>query len=192
MGILASSASASASFRGCGVEAFGLRRSRCGRAATDGACGRPLRRGRDNARTDRAPAPVSACRWQRSGAACLLAFRPSGRAIGSDHQPLHGAIGRPHLFEVIELANLGPKDMDDDVAGIDQHPIALGRPFDASAAKAFVFQLFDDLVGDGPDMPLRASRCDHHLVADRGLASQVDGRDLLRLGGIERVEHDLE
>ena len=48
-----------------------------------------LRRGRDNARTDRAPAPVSACRWQRSGAACLLAFRPKrpGNRIRSPTAP---------------------------------------------------------------------------------------------------------
>jgi hypothetical protein len=82
--------------------------------------------------------------------------------------------------------------MDDDVAGVDQHPIALGHPFDPGAAKAFVFQLFGDVVGDGPDMPLRAPRGDDHLVADRGFASQVDDRDLLGLRAVERVEHDFE
>jgi len=30
------------------------------------------------------------------------------------------------------------------------------------------------------------------MVADRGFAHQVDADDLLRLGGIERVEHDVE
>jgi len=71
-------------------------------------------------------------------------------------------------------------------------PIALGLPFDAGAAKAFIFELSDDVIGNGPDMPLRAPRCQHHVVADRGLALQVDADDIFRLGGIEGVEHDVE
>lgn len=82
--------------------------------------------------------------------------------------------------------------MDDDIAGVDQHPITMGLPLDASAAIAFIFELPDELVGDGPDVPLRAPRCEHHMVADRGFSPQVDGDDVPSLGGIERVEHDVE
>jgi len=65
--------------------------------------------------------------------------------------------------------------------GIDQHPIALGLPLDAGAAKTFIFELSDDVIGNGPDMPLRAPRCQHHVVADRGLTLQVDADDIFRL-----------
>jgi len=82
--------------------------------------------------------------------------------------------------------------MDDNIAGIDQHPIALGLALDAGAAIAFLFEFLDELVGDGPDMPLRAPLREDHMVADRGLASQVDAGDVLGLGGVERVEHDIE
>jgi hypothetical protein len=82
--------------------------------------------------------------------------------------------------------------MDDDVAGIDQHPIALGLALDAGAAITFLFELLDELVGDGPDMPLRTPRGEDHMVADRGFASQVDAGDILCLGGVECVEHDSE
>jgi hypothetical protein len=82
--------------------------------------------------------------------------------------------------------------MDDDVAGINQHPIALGLALDADPAIAFLFELPDELVGDGPDMPLRTPRGEDHVVADRGLASQVDASHILSLGGVERVEHDIE
>jgi hypothetical protein len=30
------------------------------------------------------------------------------------------------------------------------------------------------------------------MVADRGLSLEVDGDDVFSLGGIERVEHDIE
>jgi hypothetical protein len=41
-------------------------------------------------------------------------------------------------------------------------------------------------------MPLRASRGDDHLVADRGFAFEVDADDVLCLGIVEGVEHDIE
>ena len=72
--------------------------------------------------------------------------------------------------------------MDDDVAGIDQHPVAMGKAFDASASEAFVLELPDEVIGNGADMPLRAPRGYDHLVADRGLALDVDGDDVLGLG----------
>ena len=38
---------------------------------------------------------------------------------------------QPHLLEVVELANLGPEDVDDDVPGIDQHPVGAAQTLDA-------------------------------------------------------------
>src|SRR4029077_2242900 len=110
----------------------------------------------------------------------------------SNHQPLHRTVSRPHFLQIVELADLWAKDMDDDVAGINQHPIALGLALDADPAIAFLFELPDEWVGDGSNMPLRSPRGEHHMVADRGFASQIDAGDVLCLSGIERVEHDGE
>jgi hypothetical protein len=68
----------------------------------------------------------------------------------------------------------------------------MGLTLDAGAAIAFIFELPDELVGDGPYVPLRTPRCEHHVVADRGFSPQVDGDDAFSLGGIERIEHDVE
>jgi hypothetical protein len=68
----------------------------------------------------------------------------------------------------------------------------MGLAFYAGLAIAFIFELFDELICDGPYVPLRAPRCEHHMVADRGLSLEVDGDDVFSLGGIERVEHDIE
>jgi hypothetical protein len=68
----------------------------------------------------------------------------------------------------------------------------MGLPFDAGAAIAFIFELPDELVCDGPYVPLRAPRCEHHMVAHRGLSPQVDGNDIFSLCGVERVKHDIE
>ena len=35
----------------------------------------------------------------------------------------------PHLLEVVELPHFRAEDVDDDIAGIDQHPVAAGKPF---------------------------------------------------------------
>ena len=42
---------------------------------------------------------------------------------------------RPHLLEVVELAHLGTEDVDDDVAGVEQHPVARIHALDAHAAE---------------------------------------------------------
>jgi hypothetical protein len=40
--------------------------------------------------------------------------------------------------------------VDDDVAGVDQHPIAMGHAFDAGPAIALFFELFDGLSATAP------------------------------------------
>jgi hypothetical protein len=56
--------------------------------------------------------------------------------------------------------------MDDYVARIDQHPVALRRAYDTRFAEACFLQFPDEIVGNGADMPLGATRCHDHLVAD--------------------------
>ena len=92
----------------------------------------------DSARTGRVRAPASVCPRQRSVAAWrdLSRHQPLERRERSDHHALHRAVRRPHLLEIVELPDLRAEDMDDDVAGVDQHPVAMGQAFDASASEA--------------------------------------------------------
>ena len=150
---MARSACASASLRAQAVAAFD---SATSIAVSGDRCSfRPrLRRGRDNARTDRAPAPVSVCRRQRSGAAWLFAVRiQAARRNGrhrSDHQPLHGTVSRPHLFEVIELADLGRKIWTMTSPASISTQSHWGGPSTRDPAKAFVFEFLDDWSAMAP------------------------------------------
>ena len=94
-------------------------------------------------------------------------------------------LGRPHLFQVVEFAHLGPEHVHDDVADVDQHPVALRLALDAGAAEALFLELALDLLGDGAHVPVRAARGDHHVVADRRFPPDVDRHHVLGLGVIE-------
>lgn len=63
-------------------------------------------------------------------------------------------IGGPELLELVKLAHLRPEDVDDSIARVDQHPIAMRQPLDANIPLAGRFQPFDEMLGDGADMPL--------------------------------------
>ena len=71
--------------------------------------------------------------------------------------------------------------MDDDVARVDQDPVAGGLAFAARAGEAGFLQAPQDLVGHGADMALGAPGRDHHGVGDVGLAREIDRDDLLGL-----------
>ena len=47
---------------------------------------------------------------------------------------------RPHFFKVVKGAHLRSEQVHDNVARIDQNPIAPPQTFDPTAAAAFVFQ----------------------------------------------------
>jgi hypothetical protein len=101
------------------------------------------------------------------------------------------ATAQPHSFQIIEVAHFGPKDVDDNVASIDQHPIAMRHAFDARHNAGFM-QVFDYPVGDRPDMAVRATGRHDHVVADRGFIAQIDGEDVLGLHIVEAGEDQAE
>jgi len=55
--------------------------------------------------------------------------------------------------------------VNDDVAGVDQHPVAMRRAFDAGV-DADLAQIFDYSIGNGPDMAVRPAGRHDHVVAD--------------------------
>ena len=56
--------------------------------------------------------------------------------------------------------------MNNDVTGIDQHPIALAHAFDAWAAKASPFDLLDQMIGHGTNLAGRCAGGDNHVIGD--------------------------
>ena len=61
------------------------------------------------------------------------------------------AFARPHLFQIVEVANLGPEHVDNDVTRVDQHPIASIQAFNPWV-DAVLFELAAELIGDRTDM----------------------------------------
>ena len=48
-------------------------------------------------------------------------------------------IDAPHFFKVVELTNLGTEHVDDQIAGINEHPVTSFSAFDTRASKALSF-----------------------------------------------------
>jgi len=66
------------------------------------------------------------------------------------------------------------KNMNDDVAGIDQHPIAVRQALNAKIMAAGGFKIVTKAIGDRTDMTLRPPGGDDHEVAKRGFSGDVD------------------
>ena len=78
--------------------------------------------------------------------------------------------------------------MNDDIARIDQDPIAKRHSFNLCIANALLLQLVEKAVGDSAGMALRAPRADDHEIGKRGFVRQGDADDLVGLGVIERFD----
>jgi len=88
----------------------------------------------------------------------------------------------PQLFQIVKAADLGPENVDDHIARIDQHPVSLGQAFDAEIAVAVFLQLLHQLVGNGADMAAGSAGCHDHAIGNGRFAGEIDGDDVLGLG----------
>ena len=61
-------------------------------------------------------------------------------------------LDRPNLLDVVVGAHLGTEEVDDDVAGVDQHPVAGWQSLDLGAAVAGVLESAQQVVGDRSDV----------------------------------------
>src|SRR5262249_54849097 len=73
------------------------------------------------------------------------------------------ATGRPHFFQIVEAADLGPKHVDDDVTGIDQNPVGVGHALD-TGLDADAAKVLDHPIGDRSDMTIRTATGNDHVV----------------------------
>ena len=77
--------------------------------------------------------------------------------------------------------------MDDDIAGIDQHPVCRGQAFDADVPEAALLDSLGQFLRHGGDLASRTTAGDYHVIGDRGLAFERDRDDFLRLVVIQRL-----
>jgi len=103
----------------------------------------------------------------------------------SDRHPLIGRQGRPEFFQIVEGSDLGPEQMHHDIAGVDQHPVALRHALDPQITETLRLEPLDQLIGNGRDMAVRAAGGDDHLIGKSALAVKIDRGDVFGLGVIE-------
>src|SRR3546814_17350876 len=72
-------------------------------------------------------------------------------------------------------SDLGTEQVNDDVAGIDQHPIGVGQAFDANLTPRFLLDPLRQLLGDRRDVARRAAAREQHMVGDAAFAGTRDG-----------------
>lgn len=92
----------------------------------------------------------------------------------------------PEFFELIEIPDFGAEKVHQDVAGIDQDPVAMLLSFDRDAFHTGFLEPRDEVLSHRADMPTGAAGCDDHPVGDSGLATQVNGDDVDCLIVVER------
>lgn len=82
--------------------------------------------------------------------------------------------------------------MNDDVALVDQHPIALLQAFDAQMPIAGALERLINLFSQRRYVTIRPTGRNHHIIGDGRFAMQRNGDDLLALGRIQRGKNDLQ
>jgi hypothetical protein len=77
--------------------------------------------------------------------------------------------------------------MDHEVAGIDQHPLAMPQAFDRNLLAAGFFEAVGEALGERHHLPLRAAGGDQHEISDIGFTLEIDGGDIFRLAVFEQL-----
>ena len=71
--------------------------------------------------------------------------------------------------------------MDDDIAGIDQHPVATGEALDAGTAMSGFLEGAQQMIGQRTDMPLGPPGSDDHHIGHGRFATQINSDDVFSL-----------
>lgn len=66
--------------------------------------------------------------------------------IHLDGKLFGGWFHAPQFFELVKLPDLGPKNVNNNVTGVDEHPIAMGQAFHATAPESLVFEASDQVI----------------------------------------------
>src|SRR5205809_6522657 len=92
---------------------------------------------------------------------------PAGALCRGGLRQLH-RLAAPYFLEVVEVAHRGMHDVHDDVAEVDQHPLAVGFALHAVDARAVLAHLVLHVVGERLDLARRVAARDDHTLEHRG------------------------
>src|SRR4029077_3105628 len=95
----------------------------------------------------------------------------------------------PDLLDDVGVAHRGMHDMHDDVAEIDQHPLAARLALDAVDARAVLAHFFLHVVGKRLHLARRLAARDDDALEHRRHARGVVDVDVAALDVFERVDH---
>jgi hypothetical protein len=93
-----------------------------------------------------------------------------------------GRVLGPQFLEIVEASDLGPEDVNDHLAGIDEDPVAVRHALDPEVALSAGLELVDQMIGDGPDVTVRTAGSDHHAIGNGCLTVKIDCHDIFGLG----------
>src|SRR5688572_790736 len=94
----------------------------------------------------------------------------------------------PDLLEVVEVAHRRMHDVHDDVAQVDEHPLAARLAFDAVDARAELAHPLLDAVGKRLHLAVGVAAGDHHALEHRGQPRGVEDDDVVALHVLERLD----
>src|SRR6185369_6128975 len=95
----------------------------------------------------------------------------------------------PELFQVVVAAHGRMHDVHDDVAEVDQHPLAVAPAFDAEDLGAELLELRLHMGGERVHLAIGVAAGDHNAFEMRGLLCHVEDEDVASLDVLERI-HD--
>lgn len=81
----------------------------------------------------------------------------------------------PEAFQIVEMAGFVPEQMDDNITGIDQHPVRLAAALGNIADHTSRLQAFEHMLRHGLDMPSGTPGGNHHGVGKAGFSGEIDG-----------------
>jgi len=113
------------------------------------------------------------------------------RLTNSDRRRRRRAL-RPQSLKIVELAHLRSEHVHDHVAGIDQHPVAIGQAFDMDVLDAGFLQALGHVFRDRANVPVCPAGSDDHVVGKCGFAAKVDGDRFFRLHVVQAGEDQIQ
>src|ERR687888_2789287 len=101
----------------------------------------------------------------------------------------HG-LAAPDFLQVVEVAHRRVHDVHDDVAQIDQHPLAVRFALDAVDARAVFAHFLLHVVGERLHLPSGVAARDDDTFEHRGHARGVVDQDVAAFDVFQRGDHD--
>lgn len=84
----------------------------------------------------------------------------------------------PHFFDIVEIAYFRTEEVDNDIPGIADNPVALIRPFGAEKFMAAPGQPLFKLFSHADNLPGRSAARHNHVIGQGGLIGQIDDLDV--------------